>query len=54
MRAFRAHYETGSGGFWVLPFLAVSWREVSGYRWTIWAGFLYWQFGVSFVRARVA
>jgi hypothetical protein len=43
MKITRVVHETGSGGFWILPFVAFSWVEGKYY---VWLGWLYWMIGI--------
>lgn len=38
-------HEDGEGGFWILPFLAVSFKQQA---FVLWFGWLYWMWGLWF------
>jgi hypothetical protein len=45
MRFERHTHANGQGGFWILPFLAVSWKQRA---FVVWFGWLYWMWGLWF------
>jgi hypothetical protein len=44
MKRIECKFETGCGGFWLLPLIAFSWRNK---QFIIWFAWLYWMVGIE-------